>query len=268
MIHLNNMIVYRRYALASVMASLCVCTSGYAETFSVFSPKVEEGEVSMEFRYARVMEGEDDEVDGSAAAVALEWGFAEKWRLELVGEYEHEKDESWEFEGVELELVRNLTEQGEDGANISSALVVALTRPRESDAPDVIEYGFYLEKGFGESESGESEDARYATNVLANLKFSNQFGDNAETGVEFEYGLQVKWALGEEFAAGIEMFGELGKLTDAESFNDQEHLAGPVLFGELELGEGTEIGYEIGYLFGLSDAAADGVAKINLEVEF
>lgn len=240
-------------------------TNAQAGGLSVFSPLVEEGEIGIELRYVDVIKAEPAEEGASSMALAVEWGINDKWRLEFVTEYETPAAGSTEHEAYEIEFVRNLTEQGEDGVNYSSAVVFAVGIASEETAADAIELGYYFEKGLGEKE-GKGEGASYPSSFTLNIKLEDQQGSNAESGIEVGYGMQFKTELSGEMQIGVEMFGEISE--EASSFNNQEHLIGPVLFGEIELGEESELGYQIGYLFGLSDAAADGVLKLNLAYEF
>jgi len=244
---------------------LGVVSNVQAGGFSIFSPLVEEGEIAIELRYADVIKAESNEEGASSMVLALEWSISENWRLEFVTEYETPAAGSTEHEAYEIEFVRNLTEQGEDGVSYSSAVVFAAGYASEETAADTIELGYYYEKGLGEKE-GKSVEASYPSSFTLNIKLEDQQGSNVESGIEVGYGVQYKTEFSGEMQIGVELYGEISE--EASSFDKQEHLAGPVLFGEIELGKESELSYQIGYLLGLSDAAADGVFKLNLVYEF
>jgi hypothetical protein len=104
----------------------------------------------------------------------------------------------------------------------------------------------------------------------ANAVFERSFGDDRETPtVGFEYAWQSVVDIAGGFGAGFEAFGEIEKITnDAPSAADQEHRIGPVALFEAELGDWGEIGIEVGFLFGLTNATPDNTFKFNLEYEW
>ncbi len=104
----------------------------------------------------------------------------------------------------------------------------------------------------------------------ANAIFERSFGDDRETPtVGFEYAWQSVVDIAGGFGAGFEAFGEIEKIAnDAPSADDQEHRIGPVALFEAELGDWGEIGIEVGFLFGLTNATPDNTFKFNLEYEW
>lgn len=59
--------------------------------------------------------------------------------------------------------------------------------------------------------------------------------------------------------------GEVGHVSPSDQ---QDHRIGPVIFGEFANESKSKWKYEVGYLFGISDAAPDGTLKALLEYEF
>lgn len=239
--------------------------SNTALAFSLFSPTVEKGEAGVEMHYANVVAGEEQEKGNQSLEAALEWSFLDSWRTEVTAEYFKPKDMNMELQSLEVELVRALTVQ-ENGKGISSAVVIGGGFPKENTLAKTLELGFYLQRGFGVKEADGDEPA-YDSCVLFNLYFRSQYGANAESGVEFEYAAQYKWNVS-AVALGVEMYGEMGNLSDMPGFDQQEHYVGPVVFGEVGLGQGAGLGYEFGYLLGATKASADGVLKLNVAVDF
>jgi len=98
----------------------------------------------------------------------------------------------------------------------------------------------------------------------------------------------LKHELTHRVAFGVEAFGKIEDLSNAGSFNDQLHRAGPVIylnFGQededAEIGkheheetdyvqrpEAPELKLAGGVLFGLSDATSDVTFKFDAELEF
>jgi hypothetical protein len=86
---------------------------------------------------------------------------------------------------------------------------------------------------------------------------------------------------------GVEMFGEIEDLSNAGSFNDQNHSIGPTLFynpGEdddegaendgddderkVAQGPDTELSLNVGVQFGLTDATSDTAVKFQGGLSF
>jgi hypothetical protein len=59
----------------------------------------------------------------------------------------------------------------------------------------------------------------------------------------------------------------IGEIQNTKSPAVQEHLIGPVLYHEINLG-GLEIDYNLGWLFGLTDGSTDNTFRWQLEIEF
>ena len=73
----------------------------------------------------------------------------------------------------------------------------------------------------------------------------------------------TKYSYSVEFQPGFEIYNELGKFNKMPAFRDMDRSAGPVVSGKI-----AGIKYHTGYIFGLSDSATDGVAKLSFEYEF
>ena len=67
---------------------------------------------------------------------------------------------------------------------------------------------------------------------------------------------------------GVEIYGEMGEFGHVLPSGQQDHRLGPVISGELDRTDTGKWKYELGYLFGVSDAAPTGTLKFNLEYEF
>jgi hypothetical protein len=66
-------------------------------------------------------------------------------------------------------------------------------------------------------------------------------GEFAETeGLGFEYGWRAEYDIAKYWGIGVEMFGEIEDLSNAGSFNDQNHSIGPTLFWKPGGGEEDE----------------------------
>ena len=84
---------------------------------------------------------------------------------------------------------------------------------------------------------------------------------------ELSYQWQVKFRHAQAFEFGLQGFGEVGEWNDWEESEDQEHMAGPAVFGKLPVGEHA-LKYDAALLFGLNDHTADNTLRVRLEYEF
>jgi hypothetical protein len=113
-------------------------------------------------------------------------------------------------------------------------------------------------------------------------------GEYRETdGLGFEYGWRAQYNFAKKWAVGAEMFGEIEDLSNAGSFDDQNHSIGPTLFYKLgdddDNGNGgdddddsnkvggppeMELSLNIGLQFGLTDVTSDSALKFQGTLEF
>ena len=123
-----------------------------------------------------------------------------------------------------------------------SGLYFAYEFADDSDAADEIEGKLLLEK-----ESGRLVHT-------ANLVLKKELGSEAEKGIDggLAWGTRLRWQKALE--PGVELYW----------FDQGDSRLGPALSGQL----GDHVKYNVGYLFGLSDAPADGRLKWMLEFEW
>ena len=106
-----------------------------------------------------------------------------------------------------------------------------------------------------------------------NLFLTRQFGpDQTSHGLEITYAWQSRWNIWAPLSPAIEFYGDAGELGNSPSFSRQQLIVGPVGVGslrldQLRLGHGGNLKYELGWLFGATDASARGTLRWRLEVE-
>jgi high-affinity iron transporter len=224
--------------------------------FKVYTPYVEYGELEIEYRPSVTVDGDPAKDNEQKHQLGVGYGFTPWWFSELYAEWEREAGpgESAAFEAFEWENRFQLTNPGEYWADFG--LLVEYERTDDSKSPDKIELALLFTKELGRF------DATY------NLVFEKEVGGGASNDVELAHAFQLKYRLDKAFEPGIEVFSEFGPIGDMQGFDDQEHYIGPVVEGVLPLGEtGLKLKYNAGYLFGVSDDAADGVIKAIVELE-
>ena len=241
------------------LAALASCLSGVGSPAlgsppgageRVYSPQVEQGEAEIEFRGARLTGG--DEGGEGAYIYEFSYGVLDWWKAAVVLETENEPRESLRAEALEFENVFEL--------------------PRFFDAP--LHFGIYAAYELNVEGGADKIEVRWLTeydqgpfNAKLNLNADRSFASGEA--FEFGYGAQGSIGLFDDFALGLEAFGDFGTAGDFGSLAEREHYAGPVVLFEIEpQWLPGEIEVEAGYLFGLGEAEAEGQARLLLEWEF
>ena len=111
------------------------------------------------------------------------------------------------------------------------------------------------------------------TTHTVNLFFTQQLGpDQTSHGLDFNFAWQSRWNLWAPLSPAIEIYGDTGTLGRFPGFSQQQLLIGPVAVGvlklnQLGLGHAGSLKYELGWLFGATQATASGTLRWRLEVE-
>ena len=91
---------------------------------------------------------------------------------------------------------------------------------------------------------------------------------NRSSGIGFGASAQALYDVGlEHLTPGIEWYGDFGKLNKFGDENSEKHYVGPVVTGELAEFADSDIGYTVGYYWGLTSASANNGARIALDYE-
>lgn len=218
-------------------------------TKKVYSPLVEKGELELEARGGYTIDEDDDQDGEMKQKYAIGYGFTNRWFAEVYGIIEKEPGEDHEFSEIEIENRIQLFEQGQYW--LEAGLYFAYEVSLEDDGSDVVEPKILLEKSIGQF-----------THDL-NIIFEKELDSEASNEFESGLGWSTRYRWCEKFEPGFELHSEFGEIGNSGSFDDQEHLMGPVIYGKLW----GHLKYDIGYLFGISDEAPDGLFKWILEYE-
>jgi hypothetical protein len=81
------------------------------------------------------------------------------------------------------------------------------------------------------------------------------------------YQLQARVPVGERLEIGFQAFGELGKWNHWEPREEQEHRAGPAVFGKVKLEGRQAIRYNAAWLIG-ANTAPRNTFRLQAEYEF
>jgi hypothetical protein len=232
--------------LALALGFSATAVAGPAD--KVYRPIVEKGETEFELRGGYFDFG--DEPNEYAWVADLGYAFTNRWKSELVFEYEGEAGEGGGPEAVEWENLFVLTEQGEHWVDVGLLVEAEHTF---SAAPEEFKLGLLLEKEVG------------PTIADLNLVAVREFGDDASDETGLEYRWQVKWRGNEALEWGVQGLGGLG--TFEHLGEESGHSIGPALFGVQRLASGNKVAYDAAVLGGLDDNAPDLTIRFNLEFE-
>ncbi|MEZ0282912.1 hypothetical protein [Methyloceanibacter sp.] len=265
--------------------------------FEIQESEVEKGEAELEYRGAvhwgfPKAEREEAEEDGDEEGALeeeeegeflrqshdfeIQYGITERIMLSTTVGTDEPLDGNFALSSVELELQYEIVERKGNGLGLAFQGGYGFaTRGGEADE---IEFGPIIELASG--------NALLTINPL----FGAQVGDNRETdGLGFEYGWRAQYNFAKKWAVGAEMFGEIEDLSNAGSFDDQNHSLGPTLFympggGDDDIGNGNgddddnnhkvarpaemEFSMNVGVQFGLTDVTSDTALKFQGSLSF
>lgn len=242
--------------LVSVMlgTGLLVGSTLAHATHKVYSPTVEPGEFELELRAHTTTDSDPSKDDQQAYKFEAGYGIGNRWFTALGTTLE--KDDTGDLQNEEMfwENIIQLTEQGEHWLDAGLYLEYAATRG--AGTPDELEGKVLLEKSVGS----------YLHTM--NLVFVRHVGSGAANTTDFEYAWRSKYFISSALEVGVEIYGEMGEFGHVLPSSQQDHRIGPVISGVLGHTDEGKFKYELGYLFGVSDAAPNGTLKFTLEYEF
>lgn len=215
---------------------------------TVYSPAVELGEVELEARSTAVVSGPNEHE--WASRLGLGYAPTDTWMLEGYGEFIREPSDNLEVQGWSIETRYELTEPG--AYLLDWGLYGEFTGTTRGRDPEKIEGKLLVERS-----------TPHLTGTL-NLILEQEVGSARENDLEGGLAFVARYKASTVFEPGIELHSEFGELNHAGSFDDQEHLIGPCVWGELT----SRLGYEFAWLLGVSKSADNQVARVALEYEF
>ncbi|MBL4774545.1 MAG: FTR1 family protein [Mariprofundus sp.] len=222
-----------------------------AEARKVYSPIVEQGEVELEYFLDYAVDTDPAKNTSARHQFELEFGVTDRWMTAIYGDFRKRPGQAFAYQGVKWENIYQLFEQGERW--LDAALYFEYIMPQTSlNKPDIFEFKLLLEK----------EDGRLINTV--NLTLKKELGARATKNTLLNYAWRTKWRWKRYLEPAFEMYGSFGELGNTSSLAKQSHQAGPVIMGKFRNG----MGYELGYLFGLTPATDQGTVKLILGYEF
>ncbi len=228
--------------LAAVLALPTVATA----TLKVYSPIVEFRELEVEWRGGYEFDPRPDRDGTHTHKFGAGYGVLPRLFLESYAEVEKTPGGEAEFEEVEVEGKIQLTEAGQYW--LDAGLLVEYAAALEDGHDDDAAISALLQKQTG--------SLLHIANIIVGRTIAS--GADVETGL----GWSTRYRAGPRFEPGVEYHARFGPISGGTPFDRQTHYIGPVAYGRL-----GSLRYDVGYLFGLSDEASDGMVKWSLEYE-
>jgi hypothetical protein len=245
------------YGGALAAFALMAMTGEAAAEFKLRSPDVEDGERAIEFNGSHGFDGSAVKRGEQSYTLEVESAINSWWLLELEGEGGRNPgpDDRTRFTAVAWENIFQLTEPGKYWADVG--VFAEYGRALSHHAADAVVAGPLIRKVIGRTVD--------TLNIFINKDVGGHASGRATLSAAWQTRLTLDSPLIEP---GVEIYSQPGALAHFSSLQQQDHRAGPVLFGEIETGRASVVKYELGYLFGLTRAAPAGTAKWRLEYEF
>jgi hypothetical protein len=168
--------------------------------------------------------------------------FGDKWFAELYLVGENSSEGSFGIEAYELEVQRQLTEQGEYWADWG--LLFELEKERNMDAWE-----------FSTALLAEREWGRWSG--TANLFLLHEWGEDIMDETETRLGLQARYRYSRAFEPAIEIYS-----------GEDTRGIGPAVMGQVRLGGRRRLHWEAGAIFGVDSKSPDTTLRFLLEFEF
>jgi hypothetical protein len=251
------------YGLAAALGLLAPLRA--RADFHIRSPyDIDYGAWEIEHNGAASFDHLPDNSGAQSYTIELGTGVTPWWHTEI--EFGFDRDPGFSqptlFTGVVTENLFQLTEPGEQLADFGFYVEYgqSLTTGRHA-GPNEITFGPVIGKDIGR------------TTHTVNLFLSQQLGPNQTThGLDFSYAWQSRWNIWRPLSPAVEIYGDSGVLGRSPRLSQQQILVGPVAVGalslyELGLGKAGKVKYELGWLFGATQASPNGTLRWRLEVE-
>lgn len=218
-------------------------------TKKVYSPIVEGGELEFEWRGSYDFDSRSSKDGAQKQKYAVGYGITDWWFTELYGEIEKEAGQNeFDFTAIEWENRFQMTEQGRYW--VDAGLYFAYETTVQNKTADKIEGKILLEKSF--------TDFTHTANIILEKQVGGGSDEETEAGLAWS----SRYRFEEYFEPGFEWHSNFGEIKEHKPYDKQKHQAGPVFYGKV-----GPVKYDIGYLFGITDSAPEGVIKWILEYE-
>lgn len=238
----------KRFGQKYLILFLSLITSTYALADGsiidkIYHPYVQPQEKEFEFRASIQSDDKDNSLDGiDTYRFAYGQSINDRWFAEFYLIGDKSPDDSLEFEAAEIELLWQLTEQGEYAADWG--MLFELEREFEDQITE-ISSALLIERQWGKWVG------------TANLNLTYEWGNDIENEFETALALQTRYRYSRSLEPAIELY-----------IGENSKGIGPVLLGNIRLGDRKQLRWEAGIIAGFSDDSPDTTFKFLIELEF
>jgi hypothetical protein len=229
----------------ALLPTIAAADPGPAE--EVYSPAVTRGLTELELR-SGLLNGGGADGDWQLKAEASH-GVTDWWRPALVAEWENTGGET-QFTAAALESVFDFTATRDWPIHLGGYVEYEWAQ----DGPNELEFKLLMQRQRG------------PLDLRLNLIGTRLLGSAPDDNWEYGYAAQALYSFNDDFALGVQGFGDAGADGDFGLGHHAQYW-GP--FAQIEAGHfnTSEIELQLGYLVGSSDAEADALFRVKLEVE-
>lgn len=189
-----------------------------------------------------------------------EYGFGPLpgWFVELGTEFQAPNGENIIYDATEVESYLQLTPTGKYWGDL--ALFVEYEQPVHRGDAKSFTFGPLAQTEFGEI---AGIDALHTLNLL----FTKTVGNDRTDTTPLFIAWQSRFLVHPLIQPGVEYYGLVDDVVSPGKLADQQHRLGPALVGASNFAPYGKLKYEVGYLFGLTQATARGTVRWRLEYE-
>jgi len=229
-----------------VLIGIATFSNNALATDNVSSPYIEQGKLSLQYRSGYDFDNAPSKDRKQAYKLVANYGTTDRLRPEIKAVLSDNPNESTKVTGFEAGLRWQFLKPEE--AWLTAALDGNYKTSIQSGKPDKFELKLILGKKFGQFFN------------VANLSVEEEIGENSRDGASLKAAWKTGYKINSYFAPGFEFYANTGNLRDDLDYNDQSYRIGPTAYGNIT----ENVTYNIGYLFGISEAATDGRVKMIL----
>ena len=218
----------------------------------IYSPRVEEGRQSFEWRGHFDLDDREAMNKSHHHVLETEYSWTRFWQSELEFHISDKKNLPLDWEKTEFQNQLQIFDQ----QSFAAALYFSYNFVSISNKADELEYKFLSEYKF--------ENFSFTNNLI----FEKQVGDSAEGSTEFSFSNYFFHTdpIYKNIFIGIIGFSEIGEINNFKTFHNQEHQYGFQLNTEMHIKD-VEYEFAFGYLHGLTDSSANHTFLWNIEIE-
>jgi hypothetical protein len=190
----------------------------------------------------------------------VEWGLGPlpNYFVELEHELAAPPGENITYEATTIENYLQLTPTGKYWGDL--ALFAQYSQPTHKADAKSFTFGPLAQTEFGEI-------AGFGALHTLNVLFTREVGNNASNATPLFVAWQSRLLINQYIQPGIEYYGMIDDLGAPGKPTEQQHRIGPVLVGLQNFAPYGKLKYEVGYQFGLTQAAERGAVRWRLEYE-